>query len=92
MAYKPAAQRARDMLDFSDEPDEPETYLTAEQQLAAAVMRQALTDANDAHLPSATRERARAFLCGTEGLRFWCEIAGLELRAVRTLVARALGA
>jgi hypothetical protein len=49
-----------------------------------------LIDAEDRTLPSATRDRARAFLRGTDGLKFWCEIGGLRVQAVSILADRTL--
>jgi hypothetical protein len=90
--YRPAAQRARelDLRGFEDEPVCPEPQLTAEQQLAGAVLAQALADARDAKLPKANRDQARYFLTRSDGLRFWCEIAGLELHTVSSLATKVL--
>jgi len=93
MAYRRAATRLRNLRD-EDYPDGPEDSTPdpqPEQQLAAAVLRQALTDARNAHLPKATRDQARWFISGgSEGLQFWCEIAGLRPQIVQTLAGRAL--
>jgi hypothetical protein len=50
---------------------------------------QALSDAQDPHLPEATRAEARAFLCG-DRVRLWCEVAGLNPHAVRSLSSKVL--
>jgi hypothetical protein len=50
----------------------------AHQTLAAAVIRQAVSDSANPSVHRAIREQARAFLSGGDALRFWCTIAGLE--------------
>lgn len=59
-----------------------------EARLAAAVLRQALLDASGhgGRIPEAVRSQARAFLRGSESLRFWCERLALPVDLV---VARA---
>jgi hypothetical protein len=57
--------------------------LGAHQELAAAVIRQAVVDA--AHPQSSVRLRAnaRTFLAGSPMLRHWCTVAGLDLGCVQ---------
>jgi hypothetical protein len=44
----------------------------------AAILAQALRDAQNPHVPPAIRAQARAFLAGSDGLHFWCDVAGLR--------------
>jgi hypothetical protein len=48
----------------------------AHQELAAAVIRQALTDLRDPR--ASVRGSATVFLAGNDAMRWWCEVAGLE--------------
>ncbi len=50
----------------------------AHQELAAAVIRQALLDANNPAAATHVRAGARAFLAGSPMLRQWCSVAGLD--------------
>ena len=55
---------------------DPHTETAAHQELAAAVVHQAVIDLRDAS-PS-VRASAVAFLAGSEGLASWCSVAGLR--------------
>jgi hypothetical protein len=52
--------------------------LDAHQELAVAVIRQALLDATNPCAASRVRDGARAFLAGSPMLREWCGVAGLD--------------
>ena len=54
--------------------------LHGHQVLAASVIKQALNDLEDGS-PDVVHE-ARLFLLGSRGLRFWCDVAGLEVGPV----------
>ncbi|RPI55286.1 MAG: hypothetical protein EHM55_08355 [Acidobacteria bacterium] len=54
----------------------------AHQELAVAVIRQALLDATNPCAASRVRDGARAFLAGSPMLREWCGVAGLDPRVV----------
>jgi hypothetical protein len=84
-------ERMRDVeFDCADGPPTSRSAeLTAEQRLCAAVLKQAISDAQDPHLPEATRAEARAFLCG-DRVRLWCEVGGLNPRAVHSLSSEVL--
>ena len=56
------------------------------QELAAAVIHQALLDASSPNASENVRVGARAFLAGSPMLRQWCSVAGLD----PGLVARCL--
>jgi hypothetical protein len=61
--------------------------------LALRVIHQAIRDAHDGS--ASDRKSAEAFLRGSPMLRFWCELAGVDLRAVvtrRTTPLRHVGA
>ena len=55
----------------------------AHQELAAAVIRQALLDAANPDAAERVRAGAQAFLAGSPMLRLWCGVAGLDPRLVR---------
>jgi hypothetical protein len=77
---------------YYEDPPEPDISLSPEQTLAAAVIRQAVTDARlvgSDRIATARRDEARAFLFGARGA-VWCHVAGLDVEAVRTLAARVL--
>lgn len=57
--------------------------LGAHQELAAAVIRQALHDAVDPGASEGLRANARTFLAGSQMLRQWCQVAGLDLGCVQ---------
>lgn len=57
--------------------------LDAHQELAVAVIRQALLDATDPGASEGLRSGARAFLAGSPMLRQWCHVAGLDPSLVR---------
>jgi hypothetical protein len=59
------------------------TGLSPEQHLALAVLRQALADAENDHLPSYRRHGARGWLLEASAVRFWCDVAGLDVDAFR---------
>ena len=64
----------------SDRPDRPACY---GRDLAIAVLRQAVADAENDWLPDAAREQARAWLRGgSQWFRFWCSVADLNAEAV----------
>jgi hypothetical protein len=50
----------------------------AHQELAVAVIRQAVVDATNPLAESRVRDGARAFLAGSPMLRQWCGVAGLD--------------
>jgi hypothetical protein len=56
----------------------------AHQELAAAVIRQALLDATNPDAPEDVRAGARDFLAGSPMLHQWCSVAGLDPRLVLT--------
>ena len=55
----------------------------AHQELAAAVIHQALLDAASPDTPERVRVGARAFLAGSPMLQQWCCVAGLDPGLVR---------
>jgi hypothetical protein len=59
---------------------DPHTDTAAHQELAAAVVHQAVVDLRDAS-PS-VRASAVAFLAGSDGLAGWCSVAGLNADVV----------
>jgi len=54
----------------------------AHQELAVAVIRQAVMDATNPNAASKVRDNARAFLAGSPMLQEWCCVAGLDPRVV----------
>ena len=50
----------------------------AHQELAVAVIRQAMLDAVNPTAATRVRDGARAFLAGSPMLRQWCSVAGLD--------------
>jgi hypothetical protein len=56
--------------------------LGAHQELAAAVIRQAVVDAANPQSSVRLRANARTFLAGSPMLRHWCIVAGLDLSCV----------
>ena len=50
----------------------------AHQELAVAVIRQALSDATNPTAAQRVRASARAFLANSPMLRQWCSLAGLD--------------
>lgn len=68
---------------------EAEKPIAAERQLAAAVIRQAVDDAQAAH-PVRRRQAAAWLTSPTSGLAWWCHIAGLDVEAIRQGVRRTL--
>jgi hypothetical protein len=61
----------------------------AHQELAAAVIRQAVLDASNADAPEPVRLGARAFLAGSPALLHWCDVAGLDPALVCAKLNRA---
>ena len=61
----------------------------AHQELAAAVIRQAVLDASSLNAPEPVRLGARAFLADSPMLRHWCGVAGLDPALVRAKLNRA---
>jgi hypothetical protein len=63
---------------------------TAPQKIAAAVIKQAVTDETDHSLPYHRRENARLFLAGdSRDFQFWCSVAGLSPATIRAVRSRA---
>ena len=56
-------------------------------ELAAAVIRQAIRDASRPDSPESAS--ARRFLAGSDGFRWWCEVAGLDPESVIERLAAA---
>jgi hypothetical protein len=56
------------------------TEIAAHQELAAAVLHQAVIDLRDPRVT--VRQSAAVFLAGSEGFRGWCSVAGLEPEVV----------
>jgi hypothetical protein len=54
----------------------------AHQELAVAVIRQAVIDATNPLAADNVRAGARAFLAGSSMLRQWCDVAGLDPRLI----------
>jgi len=54
----------------------------AHQELAVAVIRQAVIDATNPNAADNVRAGARAFLAGSSMMRQWCDSAGLDARLV----------
>ena len=57
--------------------------LRPEQQLAGAVLAQAVADLHDPTITPLERDRARHFLVSSAWLAFWCAVAGVDLAVVR---------
>ena len=57
----------------------------SEQSLALAVLRRAVLDATNPHLPATVRRGARAFLVGGHALEFWAMVAGVSGDRVRRM-------
>ena len=55
----------------------------AHQELAAAVIHQAVLDAASPDAPEPVRLGARAFLRGSPMLKLWCCVAGLDPKVVQ---------
>ena len=55
--------------------------------LAAAVIRRAIRDASPPDSPESAS--ARRFLAGSEGFRWWCEVAGVDPESVIERLAAA---
>ena len=60
----------------------------SEQDLALALLRRAVLDAQDPKLPDAKRRGARRFLTGHDPLDFWASVAGLDAERVRAHARR----
>jgi hypothetical protein len=60
----------------------PNAAVDAHQELAVAVIRQALADATSRSATRRVRMSARAFLADSPMLREWCGLAGLDPRLV----------
>jgi len=60
------------------------------QQLAAAVIWQALKDARNPYLHERQRISARAFLSGSFGLPFWAAVLGVRVEALTDYADRVL--
>jgi hypothetical protein len=60
----------------------PTRTMDAHQELAIAVIRQAVVDATNPVAESRVRAGARAFLNGSPMLREWCGVAGIDPRLV----------
>lgn len=56
------------------------SWFDAYRKIGQAVLRNAVSDANRS---GAEQEDARAFLKGGPKLAFWCQVAGLDVNAVR---------
>jgi hypothetical protein len=56
----------------------PNAAVDAHQELAVAVIRQALADATSPSTERRVRANARAFLADSPMLRQWCGLAGLD--------------
>ena len=56
----------------------PTAAVDAHQELAVAVIRQALSDATNPTAARRVRASARAFLADSPMLRQWCGLAGLD--------------
>jgi hypothetical protein len=81
-----ATEGLRSLQDSPETPTPMAGPLRPEQLLAAAVIRQALIDAWSCSAAPLIRDRARAFLRpDSDGLAFWCGIAGLRPDVVARL-------
>lgn len=58
----------------------PPVETAAHQELAAAVVRQAVADLED--VSRSVRDSAIAFLRGSDALIWWCDMAGLDAEVV----------